>query len=118
MLSLSELVAPTVQGFKNQSIIEDKNPNYVLQCNVLGNPAPIVSWKFNDVVISTMIEVESRCSQLTPGQYYLHKASHKLVLCKVDFTKHAGKYTCVAKNKVSTAEDSMYLHIEGNNAAV
>lgn len=74
-------------------------------CSINKGDFPIdISWTLNDEIISvdsgiTIMKTSKRVSQLN-----------------IDVIKpeHAGKYTCLAKNKAGEAEFSAYLQINGS----
>ncbi|XP_066912018.1 vascular endothelial growth factor receptor 1-like [Clytia hemisphaerica] len=104
-VTVKELKAPSV-GFveKDLTISQDQNKNYLLDCQVSGNPQPDVIWKFSGSPITVKDDISSveKCETHKKGFYSISGENDQLVICQLDYKKHEGVYECVASNKVGT----------------
>lgn len=89
----------------------------MLICDVTGNPAPIVSWKFQkkSVGLQEITKMED-CSTRTKGFYHIAKYSKQLVICHMSYKEHQGQYRCIAKNKIAIVKRNINVEIFGKLA--
>lgn len=77
-----------------------------VQCSISGGDRPIqVTWMFNGVELGRRNEYDVTLSKVT-------KNVHILAIDSIH-AKHAGNYTCVAKNRAGVAQHTADLIVNG-----
>ena len=97
------------------TILQDEEVNTKLTCNSSGNPPPLVTWKHNGVLLSSILPLESikKCQHSTAGIYNSSEMKNELILCQLDYQQHQGSFECIASNKVDAVSKTMTLTIKG-----
>ena len=78
-------------------------------CNAIGEPAPSISWHFNDVMIIASGNKYRLSYGGVPG-----RAESSLTISNLT-SSDAGTYTCHAENVVGSVNISGILTVNGNN---
>lgn len=73
----------------------------VINCHVTGTPTPTVQWLVNGQLIDR-----------TDQRYYIERDGSTLKISDVQVSD-TGRYTCIAKNSVGSAERDYHLDVLG-----
>ena len=106
---------PSINNFIDLTILQDEVVNTKLTCNSSGNPPPLVTWKHNGVLLSSIPSLESieKCKHSIAGIYNSSEMKNELILCQLDYKQHQGSFECTASNKVGAVSKTMNLTIKG-----
>ena len=106
---------PSINNFIDLTILQDEEVNTKLKCNSSGTPPPLVTWKYNGVLLSSIPGLESieECKYSPAGIYNSSEMKNELILCRLDYQQHQGSFECTASNKVDAVTKTMTLTIKG-----
>ncbi|XP_043914327.1 hemicentin-2 isoform X2 [Protopterus annectens] len=90
--------APVLRGELNSYQMEPLGGNAVLNCEVHGDPKPIIHWNRN----SRPLPVNSHMRQLSNGSLIIYGTENS----------DAGEYRCVAENEVGVVEKKVTLMLQ------
>ena len=92
----------------------------VLGCSVEAHPKADIEW-YKDGIrldVKSRLLTQSNCRMSQNGYYFVVRngktQTQDLVICKVDFKKNSGTYTCKAVNSVGNGSASAWLQVDGN----
>ena len=92
----------------------------LLSCDVVtGNPPPRVSWWLNNKEITTAdrtISNPKECDIHKRGFYRMTGVEDKLIVCSLHYQLHAGRYECVASNKIGKDNGAINLVVKGKKS--
>lgn len=89
-----------VQGLKNTNVIEGES--VTLECQISGQPAPIIMWFREDYKIESSIDF-----QIT------YESGFARLVIREAFAEDSGRFTCTATNEAGTVSTSCYLLVQG-----
>lgn len=96
------LVPPSIEGPSFRTMEAVSNQTIYIQCDISGIPIPEVDWyQDGEKIFSGHKSAEILNNGTT------------LQISEIDSTRHEGRYTCSARNKVGIAEADIFLQIIG-----
>ena len=116
-----ELLPPKTSFTEKTLVVSQHNiSNILLNCDVItGNPSPRVSWWFNNKEIKfadrSTISSTKECDFHKRGFYRVTGVEDRLIICSVHYRFHAGRFECVASNKIGKDSGVINLVIKGRN---
>ncbi|XP_028403689.1 fibroblast growth factor receptor 2-like [Dendronephthya gigantea] len=115
MLNVQELTAPTVSV---KSLTEKQGSSFLVPCDVRGHPKPDIAWKKDGKILSVhedFVKGTDDCSSRVGGFYMLsndvQNSGSVLVICKADYMKHRGQFSCIARNKLGNDTAKAFIDI-------
>ena len=75
-----------------------ENESFALECNYIGFPAPIITWKFNDSIVSN----DSSDIAIINIKYEV-SGSSRFMWSTVSSNAIEGKYSCILINAIESA---------------
>lgn len=118
-----ELLPPKISFTEKTLVVSQHNiTNIILNCDVItGNPPPRVSWWFNNKEIKDTdraISTTKKCDIHKRGFYRVTGIEDKLIICSLHYQFHAGRFECVASNKIGNDNGIINLVIKGKICSV
>ncbi|XP_050690899.1 vascular endothelial growth factor receptor 1-like isoform X2 [Eriocheir sinensis] len=99
-------------NLRNQTVEVTKDAPFNLSCSVAGMPEPTIQWLKDGKVLNH-----------TP-EFFVEKIkesssnSRELLIFRIMLERHAGVYTCVAKNRVNEVTGSLTISVAGVSKGV
>lgn len=81
--------------------VRELNVNLTLTCDVVGDPAPIISWTR-----------ENYSTPLTPPKFELSDGNRSLIITNITLSDR-GRYICVAKNEHNVDRRNVSVTLKG-----
>jgi hypothetical protein len=111
-----ELNAPSV-SLKN--LTRKQSSSFLVRCNVSGHPKPRITWKKDGEMLKVRDSVQGTddCKSRLQGIYMLPNEDKYhatvLVICKADYRKHLGQFSCTARNRLGNDTAKAFVDILG-----
>ena len=90
-------------------MLENETNLVSFSCQAIGDPAPIISWYFNGVMINISDASKYNVSSLTNGT----TVTSLLTIMNTQ-SSDVGTYTCFAENIIGSDQSSGVLTVNGN----
>ncbi|CAB4006801.1 vascular endothelial growth factor receptor 2-like [Paramuricea clavata] len=113
-LKVRELKAPRV-SLKN--LTRKQYSSFLVRCNVSGHPKPQITWKKDGEMLKVRDSVQGTddCKSRLNGTYMLSNEDKNhatvLVICKADYRKHLGQFSCTARNRLGNDTAKAFVDI-------
>ncbi|CAB4006860.1 vascular endothelial growth factor receptor 2-like, partial [Paramuricea clavata] len=113
-LKVRELNAPSV-SLKN--LTRKQSSSFLVRCNVSGHPKPRITWKKDGEMLKVRGSVQGTddCKSRLQGRYMLPNEDKNhatvLVICKADYKKDLGQFSCTAHNRLGNDTAKAFVDI-------